>query len=521
MAGIFSILRKMLQGRKQPSVQGEKTPLGSELSNTLKQIKDSFGNSGDLVMREFLLGIQPSLPAAAVFIEGLTDSKIVNDFIMKSLQVEINETIGAFPRSKAQLFQDVKKHALSIANVNELSTMEDLLASLLEGKTVIIIQGCARVLAGGSSSDEGRSIEKPEIQPVLRGSQEAFTERLLTNTTLIRKRIKSSNLWLEKKKIGRVTQTDVAIMYIRGIANEAVIQEVHSRLDKIDTDAILESGYIENFIEDKIKTPFATIYNTERPDVVAANLLEGRVAILVDGTPFVLLVPVSFFQFFQAPDDYYQRFGFATRLLRYLAFAISLLTPSLYIAITTFHQDLIPTVLLVSLAAQREGVPFPAYFEALLMEITFEILREAGIRLPKPIGSAISIVGALVLGQAAVQASLVSPAMVMVVSLTAIANFVSPSVTLADAARYLRFPLMILASTFGIFGIQVGIIAIILHLCGLRSFGYPYMAPVAPLIPSDYKDTITVLPIKEMTTRPRLMSQRNRQRTELLRKDKE
>ena len=229
-------------------------------------------------------------------------------------------------------------------------------------------------------------------------------------------------------------------MFIKGIVNDKVVEEVRKRLDRIDIDGILESGYIEELIQDETYTPFPTVYNTERPDVIAAGLLEGRIAILVDGTPFVLLVPALFTQYFQSAEDYYQRSDFGLlRMLRYLALFIALLGPSLYIAITTFHQEMLPTALLISLAAQREGVPFPAFIEALMMEVTFEILREAGVRMPRAVGQAVSIVGALVIGQAAVEAGIVSAAMVIVVSITAIANFSFPSFNMAISIRILRF----------------------------------------------------------------------------------
>lgn len=289
------------------------------------------------------------------------------------------------------------------------------------------------------------------------------------------------------------------------------MKEVLLRLNQINIDGILESGNIEELIQDSQSSPFPTVYNTERPDVVAAALLEGRIAILVDGTPFVLIVPALFFQYFQSAEDYYERsiIGSIIRLLRHLAFAISLLAPALFIAITTFHQSMLPPALLISLAAQREGVPFPAFAEALIMEITFEILREAGIRMPRSIGSAMSIVGAFVIGTAAVEAGIISAMMVIVVSITAISSFVSPSYEMAIAVRMLRFVFMALAASFGLFGITIGLIALVLHLCSLRSFGVPYMSPIAPFNLSDQKDTLIVLPKWKMTTRPRLISQKN------------
>jgi spore germination protein KA len=257
------------------------------------------------------------------------------------------------------------------------------------------------------------------------------------------------------------------------------------------------------------------MYVTERPDVIASQLLEGRVAIVVDGTPFVLTAPAVFIQFFQAPDDYYFRFDIASavRLLRILAFITALIAPASYIAVTTFHQEMIPTNMAIAIAAQRENVPFPAFFEALVMEVTFEILREAGLRLPRAVGQAVSIVGALVIGQAAVQAGFVSPVMVIVVSLTAIANFSTPSFSMAISARLIRFFLMGMATVLGFYGIMIGLLIMFIHLCSLRSLGVPYMAPFAPFNVKNLQDTIIRFPLFALGERPHLMTSKNVIRT--------
>ncbi|MDF2723570.1 MAG: GerA spore germination protein, partial [Paenibacillus sp.] len=259
------------------------------------------------------------------------------------------------------------------------------------------------------------------------------------------------------------------------------------------------------------RSPFPTIYNTERPDVIAAELLEGKVAILVDGTPFVLVVPALFISFMHSAEDYYQRADISSllRILRFIGLFISLLAPSLYIAITTFHQEMLPTQLLIGLSSQREGVPFPAFVEAVMMEIVFEVLREAGLRMPRAVGQAVSIVGTLVIGQAAVEAGIVSAAMVIVVSITAISSFIFPAVNMSIAIRMMRFPLMGLAGSLGLFGVFLGIIALLLHMCSLRSFGVPYMTPFAPYIQDDLKDTIIRAPLWLMRKRPRLTSRQN------------
>ena len=288
-----------------------------------------------------------------------------------------------------------------------------------------------------------RSVEEPLGESVVRGPRDGFTETLLTNETLVRRRIRNPRLWFERMVLGEVTQTTVSIGYIKGIADEAMVEEVRQRLKRIKVDSILESGYLEEYIQDSPWAIFPQIIRTERPDIVAGNLLEGRIAVFTDNTPFVLVLPITLNQLLSSPEDYYERFptGTLIRLLRFVSFLISLTLPAIYIAITTYHQELLPTDLILAIASARQGVPFPALVEALIMETVFEILREAGIRLPRVIGQAVSIVGALVIGDAAVSAGLVSPAMVIVVATTAIASFATPHFGVAISARVLGLAL--------------------------------------------------------------------------------
>lgn len=487
-----------------------KESLSAKLSLNIQKIKDMTGNSPDITFRLMEASMGVRLDIAVIYINGLADSNTVNNVIMKSLMQETEKEAKQSLLTTDPLTM-IKKRVLSIGGVNEINTMDQLLSALFAGDTIILIQGHDRGLSAGTLGWEHRGVEEPQSQTVIRGPKEGFTENLTTNTALLRRKVKSPYLWMEMKQIGRVTQTKVAVMYLKGVANEKVVSEVMQRLDRIDTDSILEGGYIEEFIQDATFTPFPTIANTERPDAVAGAILEGQVAILVDGTPFVLLAPVTFFKFFQSAEDYYHRYDIVTviRTMRYISFIVSMLLPSLYIAVTTFHQEMLPTTLLISLMAQREGIPFPAFVEALIMEITFEVLREAGIRMPRAIGPAISIVGALVLGQAAVQAGLVSAGMVIVVSFTAISNFVAPAFNIAIAARLLRFFFMFLAATLGLFGIMAGLIFVLIHMAGLRSFGVPYLLPMAPFVPANQKDILVRVPWWAMFTRPRLISQQN------------
>ncbi|MEC0208367.1 spore germination protein [Paenibacillus ehimensis] len=484
----------------------EAEPLSPDMELNLAKIRATTGNSPDLIIRTIRIGASGTTKAAVLHTDGLTDKEIITRFLESFMlhardPALFRELNGAeSPWSPLQMLEDF---TLTLSSVTEIDNFQALYDNLLSGNMIILIDGFGKGLSADTKGWEDRGVQEASVQSVVRGPRESFSENLATNIALIRRRIKDPKLWIESRAIGRVTRTKVTLMYIKGIVNENTVAEVRSRLDRIEIDGIFESGNIEELIQEKTFTPFPTIYNTERPDSVAANLMEGRVAILVDGTPVVLIVPVVFAQFFQSPEDYYHRSDYGViRILRYISLVITLLAPALFISITTFHQEMLPTTLMTSIAMQREKVPFPAAIEAFLMEFTFELLREAGIRMPRAIGPAISIVGALVLGEASVRAGLVSPAMVIVVSITAIASFVFPSFAMSIPIRILRFALMGLSAFFGLFGVFIGLIALNLHLCSLRSFGVPYMAPFAPNIPSDRKDAIFRFPLTAMRTRP-------------------
>jgi len=472
----------------------DESPLHKDISENIAKLKKEFGDSTEIVIRTFHIGRHKDIPAASIYMEGLADQTFVNKFIMESLMLH-SSGIEEHASSK-EIFQSIKMNALTLSNVKILKVWDDLVLSILSGSTIIMIDGWNEVISGKTQGWEERAITEPTSQTVVRGPKDAFTESLKINVTMIRKRIKSSNLRMETVQIGEVSRTHIAYMYIKGIAKEDLIQEVKSRLDNIHTDSILESGNIEEFIQDQMLTPFPQLINTERPDAAVGNLLEGRVVILINGTPFVLIAPATFFQFFQSPEDYYQRADIATlmRLLRFLVFFISLLAPSIYIALTTFHQQMLPFPLLINIAAQREGIPFPAFIEALIMEVTFEILREAGVRMPRAVGQAVSIVGAIVIGEAAVQAGIISPAMVIVVGITAISSFAIPSFNIAISARILRFLFMASAAMAGFYGMTLTAIVVVGHMNSLRSFGVPYLKPLSPFSLSDQKDIFLRLP---------------------------
>lgn len=486
------------------------------LETNIQTIKSAMGNSTDLVMKQFHIGYS-KLDAAIFYIRGLVEflhiQELMEDFIQQTPGFNQDQVANSsYARENPIVY--IKHFTSTLIPSEDVGSFQDVYSSILTGNTTLLINGHSMGLSFSTQGGERRNVQEPVAQSVIRGPREGFNESLQTNVSLIRRKIKDPNLWLEQMKIGRVTRTDVGIMYIKGIVSDKLIAEIQQRLERIDTDGIFESGYIESFIEDENFTVFPTMMNTERPDTAAAALLEGRVVIIVDGSPFVLVVPALFIQFFQSAEDYYQRadVGSLLRLLRFFSFFISLIAPSVYIAVATFHHEILPRTLLISLSSSAEGVPFPAFIQVLMLEIMFEFLREAGVRMPKTIGQAISIVGALVLGEAVIKAGLIAPAILIVVSVTAISNFMIPAFNMGIAIRILRFVFMSLAATLGYFGIVMGLVAMLLHLSSLRSFGIPYMAPVAPFINVDQKDALIRMPHWALSKRPRLINQTNRQR---------
>jgi spore germination protein KA len=491
-----------------------KEPLTTNLSDNIILLKKIFHNCSDIVFRELVLENEEKIHAQIVHIDGITDKNTIHDNIMSSLlhKFHLLQTNGVL-KPDARLSQ-IKYSLISIANIKESSDIEKVIDAILNGETVILLDGTAVCLFASTKGGEVRPVSEPATESVVRGPRQGFTENLRTNTSLVRRIIKTPELKMETFIAGTKTKTNIVVAYIDSVANEDVIKEVRHRIKKINIDSILDSAYVEELIEDNPYSPFPQIAHTERPDKAAAELLEGRVVILVDGSPFVLMVPTVFIQFLQSSEDYYERyiFSFAVRIIRYFVFVVALILPSAYIAITTYHQEMLPTPLLISVAGAHEGVPFPSFIEAILMEITFEALREAGVRLPKPVGQAVSIVGALVIGEAAVSAGIVSPPMVIVVALTAIASFAIPAFNIAISIRMLRFPLMIISGVLGFYGIMLGLVAILIHVCSLRSFGVPYLTPIAPFNGSGIKDTIFRAPWWNMKNRPELISSENLQR---------
>lgn len=492
---------------------GASRRLSDLLSESIRNFQAELGDSPDLKVRKIQIGGASPVQAAAVHISGLSDTTAVNEFVVGSLlentdglpadgdnsgdDSEKDSRDNSRDDSREDLPSLILSRALTIGEADVKEDWNDIMLSVLSGDTAILIDGYTVAIMCETRGGEWRSVAEPTSQVVVRGPKDGFVESIGTNISLIRRRIKSPKLRLEYMKIGSETQTHIGMMYMKEIASEDLVREARQRLEKIVIDEVLESGFIEELIQDKTLTPFPTIYNTERPDVAVANLLEGRVVIIIDGTPFVLVLPAVFTQYFQSAEDYSQRYDIAIlmRIVRYISFIVLILGPSVYIALTTYHYEMIPTTLLINLLSQRENVPFPAFVEALVMEGAFEILREAGVRMPRAIGQTVSVVGALILGSAVVEAGIITPIMVIVVALTGIASFAIPAYNMAIAGRIIRFGFLLLAGVFGFYGITLGLIVLVAHMNSLRSFGVPFLSPMVPVSFKGQKDTILRLPL--------------------------
>lgn len=472
--------------------------LAGKLAQNLNAIKDMYDNPTDLVVREMELKNLKG-KCALVYIDGLADKNLVNEQIIRNILLFADENVHD-PVS----ITDLSLKLLSVSAVTEVSSFDEVSLAILSGDAALFLDNFDNALIIGSKGYETRSLEEPITEGVIRGPRIGFVENIRTNTALVRRDIRDQNLRMKAYKVGRRSKTDAVVLYVDGIVHPDIVKEVERRLKSIDIDDVLESSYIEEFIEDSTLSPFPQIQNTERPDKVSAALLEGRVAILLDGTPFALIVPSVFMHFLQSPEDYFERWIPASflRSLRYLTAFIALFAPALYIALVSFQQGMIPSKLAFSIAATREGVPFPAVIEAFLMIITMEILQEAGSRLPKPIGQTVGIVGGLVIGEAAVSAGIVSPIMVIVVALTAISTFTIPAYNFGTTIRILRYFFMIAAATLGFFGLIMVYIAVNIHLINLKSFGMPYTVPFAPSFYGDWRDLVFRTPHTAMKQRP-------------------
>lgn len=502
-------------GGKKP----EKKPIPKSIDEAARALKEIFKDCDDLIFREFNVGDEQEYKFAIACIDGLSDKMLIDNFVLESLMLDARKVRPSSQMVRDHLFELAKYGTVATTEIRESDDLNEAAGAVLSADTVVLLDGYDRVIIIGTKAWPARGPEEPKSEGVIRGPSDGFTETLRYNTALVRRRIRDPKFKIKQKVIGVRSKTDIAVMYIDDIVNKDILEKVYERLDEIDIDGIMESGYIEQLIEDNIFSPFPQIQATERPDTVASAILSGRIGIIVDNSPFVLIVPTTLMHLFISVEDYYQRWIVSTfvRVTRVAAGVISLVLPALYIAITSYQPDIIPTRFALAIAGSREGVPFPAFVEAFIMEITLELLREAGVRLPDPLGTTIGIVGGIVIGQAAVIAKIVSPVMVIIVSITAISSFIIPNYGVTTGFRLLRFGLMIFAAAFGIYGIMIGLILTLIHLVNLKSFGVPYLAPfVSSDSVNDFKDSVVRMPIRTLIYRPEFLSVNNKRKMKIM-----
>ncbi|SHE34036.1 spore germination protein KA [Caldanaerobius fijiensis DSM 17918] len=500
---MLNFIKNLFTGRQNEGrTENKDVNIAKNLDDNEKYIKTIFDKCSDIVIRKFNIANNPNYKAALIYIDGMIQQNIIEESIIKRLTNK-NADHTYNPGS-----EKYSKYLLGIKDEDIYEKMDNAIEAILNGNPVLFINGISKALNVNLKNPPGRNIEEPTTETVVRGSREGFSESIRINTCLLRKKIKNVNLKMECLKIGKQTKTDVVISYLANIANHKIVNEVKERLSKIDIDSVLDSNFIEEYIDDHPLSFFPTIFRTEKPDVAAGKLLEGRIAIIVDGTPTVLTVPAIFAEFIQTGEDYYMRFIPATlnRWLRYFSFFLSLTLPGFYVALVTFHQELVPTSLVVTIIKARAGVPLPSLWECFMMLLAYEILREAGVRMPRAVGQAVSVVGALVLGQAAVEAGLVSTPMVIVTALTGIASFTIPSPEMNMALTYPRFILLFLGGTLGILGLTCGLLIMLMNLISMRSFGVPYMGPIVPLIMEELPDIAIRAPLWSTIRRPKLIT---------------
>jgi len=472
------------------------------LAHFEEKIRRALGSSLDVRYRPFVASLNGERRGLLIYLDGLADEKKVQE-VLKGV---IQHTQPPF--EPQQISPDpmelLRKAVLCQAEVQPSRQFSACVEAVMVGRTVLALDGSSQVLLISTTGNPGRSVQEPSAEKEVQGPRDGFVEHLPSNLALIRRRIRDPRLQIQSIQVGQRTKTTIAIAYLKDVAGEELIAEVRKRLEEIRIDAIHGAGALEELIRDSPSTPFPLIHLTERPDRAAANILEGRVVIATDNSPFVMIVPTSFWGLFQAAGDYYQHYLISTayRVLRIMAFLVALTLPAAYVMLTTFHHEMLPTPLALTVASGREGTPFPTVLEVLLMEVMFEVMHEAGLRLPTAVGQTVSIVGALVIGDAAVQAGLIAPGTVMVVASTGIAGFALPSYPVSLAVRFVRFGMLILAGTLGVFGFLLGTSILALHMTSLRSFGVPYLAPYAPYRPSEQEDSAMRAPWWRLRARP-------------------
>lgn len=487
-----------------PAKSLEPKKLSKHLNENLMFIKTKYNSliNSDIVIRNFtLIANNHEYNASLIFIDGLADTQIINSSVLKPLMLrnkantyienktnsEEKQIISEFNNNdviirkikKFNLKNYIYNHLIPQNSVTTLEKFENIFVNINIGNSVLLVDTIDVAYSIDAKGFKQRSISSPQNEIVVRGSQEAFVENIRTNTSMLRRFVNSENLVIESSTAGKISKTQIAVCYLKDIANNDLVAEVKYRINNLDIDYLTSSGQLEQLIQDNGSSLYPQLIATERPDKVAIHLLEGRVAIIVNDTPYVLVAPGVLSDFMSSPEDANYKFQFSNMLkfIRLIAVFFALFLPGIYVAVTSYHHELLPTELLFTIEAARETVPFPVIFEILLMEISFELIREAGVRVPSPIGPTIGIVGGLILGEAAVSANLVSPILIIIVAITAICSFSIPDFSLNFTIRISRFIYILLGYMAGFLGIAVGMFIQIVLLCRLKSFGCPYITP--------------------------------------------
>ncbi len=481
----------------------EEDPTNKDVELTGENIRTLLSDSNDIVFREIYINENKRLCITLCYVDGLINSEVASATILKPLMQESKLSEAKNSKEIIKLIEHGTLYYTSQATRNNIN---DTIKDVLNGSVALIFNDEKIAVTFDIKGFEKRSIQEPSDENVIKGSKDSFIEVIRVNTALVRRKIRTQNLKIKQINIGQETLTPVAVCYIDGIANRHLVEEVSKRLEDIDIDGVIVTSAIEEFIIDHRFTIFPQILYTERPDKFCSNLLEGRVGVLIDGIPTAFIVPGTINQFMQAPEDYSRNSVVASMIsiLRFISVVITILLPGFYIAITSFHQEMIPTTLIISIIASKEEVPFPTFLEILFILLAFEILLEAGLRMPKPIGQSVSIVGAVIVGQSAVEAKMVSPAIIIVVALSVIAGFTIPNQDFANALRVWRFILTVFAAYAGLFGLTMGLIGVVFHLATMETYGTAYLSPYVANEGEDITiDTIIRLPVWAMKKRPR------------------
>ncbi|WP_244865001.1 spore germination protein [Xylanibacillus composti] len=503
---LFGMLRRLThhwftsQHRKSvPPGTSDDLRLYANAETNVQYIRDLLRHPVDLVVRRFPLTSNSAL--TILYMEGLADTERIEQFVLEPLKDYALH--GHFRHNAAGLAEQLPE-LLAAGQVSRESCLPQLVNKLLSGSCLLFADGWTGAMVADFKGGPYRSVDEPASEAMIRGPRTGFIENITTNIALLRRIVVDPNLRLDSYVIGKRSKTRVVLAYVDGVVPPDLVAEVKRRLDSFSLDTVPESGAIEQLIQDSFLSPFPQIRHTERPDKVSANLYQGKVAIFIDGTPFVLLLPITFGSELHSTEDYNERWMISTliRILRYICAFIAVFLPGLYIALVEYHPGMIPSKLAFSIAGAREGVPFPAVVEAFFMEVTLEILREAGVRMPKQLGQTIGIVGGLVIGEAAVMAGVVSPFMVIIVAVTAISTFALPNYSFGISLRIIRFAVMIGAAIFGFYGLVLVYIMVNIHVTNLKSFGLPYTAPFSPTFPGDWKDLVLRAPYTTMQERP-------------------